>query len=305
MNGRRAPFLCGMHQPITRRSLLGLAGAWIAGGCARPPASPPPAPAGPEELSRIERRVGGRVGLFAVEARSGQRLEHRADERFAMCSTFKWALAAAVLTSVDRGELALDRAIRFGKADLQEYAPVTRSQVAAGHMSIEALARAAVTVSDNTAANLLLAQIGGPDGLTRFFREQGDPVTRLDRIEPMLNTNEPGDPRDTTSPRAMACTLRRVLTENVLTPGSRDRLLGWLVAAETGASRLRAGLPAGWRAGDKTGTGNHGACGDVAIFWSPTGTTWFVAAYLSGSSAPLAELNAAHADIARLVAGSA
>ena len=172
-------------------------------------------------------------------------------------------------------------------------------------MSIEALARAAVTVSDNTAANLLLAQIGGPDGLTRFFREQGDGITRLDRIEPMLNTNEPGDPRDTTSPRAMACTLGRVLTENVLTPGSRDRLLGWLVAAETGASRLRAGLPAGWRAADKTGTGNRGACGDVAVFWSPTGATWFVAAYLSGSSAPLAELNAAHADIARLIAGGA
>jgi beta-lactamase class A len=220
-----------------------------------------------------------------------------------MCSTFKWTLAAAVLASVDRGQLRLAQPIAYGEADLLAYAPVTAARVTEGRMTIEELARAAVVVSDNTAANLLLAQIGGPPGLTRFFRDVGDDVTRLDRNEPTLNTNAPGDPRDTTTPRAMALALRTVLTGDVLSPASRDRLTRWLVECETGLARLRAGLPTGWRVGDKTGTGANGACNDVAIAWPPAGGTWLIAAYMSESAAQPAELNAAHAEIGRLVAG--
>jgi beta-lactamase class A len=206
------------------------------------------------------------------------------------------------LARVDRAALGLDQPIAYGEADLLAYAPVTAARVTEGRMTIEELARAAVVVSDNTAANLLLAQIGGPPGLTRFFRDVGDDVTRLDRNEPTLNTNTPGDERDTTTPRAMALALRAVLTGDVLSPASRERLTRWLVECQTGLSRLRAGLPASWKVGDKTGTGENGACNDVAIAWPPAGGPWVMAAYMSDSSAPAAELNAAHAEIGRIVA---
>jgi len=287
---------------VGRRLFLGAAGAALAQACAGPRRTvEAPAPADP--LARLEQRVGGRIGVFALDAGTGASLEHRADERFAMCSTFKWTLAAAVLASVDRGQLRLAQPVAYGETDLLGHAPVARAHVAEGRMTVEDLARAAVVVSDNTAANLLLAQIGGPPGLTRFFREIGDTVTRLDRDEPTLNTNAPGDPRDTTTPRAMALALRAVLTGDVLSPASRDRLTRWLVECETGLARLRAGLPTGWRVGDKTGTGANGACNDVAIAWPPAGGTWLIAAYMSESAAPPAELNAAHAEIGRLVAG--
>jgi beta-lactamase class A len=288
---------------LNRRSFLGVAGALVAGGCARGKTPCANAPlANSDSLVEIEQRIGGRVGVFAMKSGTGRHLERRADERFAMCSTFKWALAAAVLARVDRGELRLDQPVTFGEPDLLEYAPVTRAHLEIGQMTIQELAQASVTISDNTAANLLLAKVGGPPGLTRFFRELGDQVTRLDRDEPMLNTNLAGDARDTTSPRAMARSLEKVLAGNVLSAASRDILVGWLVATETGRARLRAGLPAGWRAGDKTGTGNNGACNDVAIVWPPSGAPWFVASYLSESSAALERLNAAHADIGRTVA---
>ncbi|MDB4995938.1 MAG: Beta-lactamase, partial [Myxococcaceae bacterium] len=256
----------------------------------------------PHELAEIEARIGGRVGVFALDTGTGRQLAHRPDERFAMCSTFKWALAAAVLARIDRGELSLEDHVPYGPTDLLEYAPITREHVGVGSMTVDALARAAVTVSDNTAANLLLAKIGGPAGLTELVRSLGDVVTRLDRDEPTLNENEPGDPRDTTSPRAMVDVMRKVLCGDALSPGSRARLLGWLRASETGKDRLRAGLPKDWSVGDKTGTGMHGAVNDVAIAVPPRRAPVLVAVYLSEGTAALAALVAAHADIGRLVA---
>ena len=195
---------------INRRAFLGAAGTVLVGARARATSTQPTAtPSDVDALARIEQRIGGRVGVFALESSTGTCIEHRADERFAMCSTFKWALAAAVLGRVDRSALALEQPVSFGERDLLSYAPITRAHVAEGRMTIEALAHAVVVVSDNTAANLLLSQIGGPQGLTRFFHELGDNVTRLDRNEPTLNTNLPGDPRDTTSPRATTRTSRR------------------------------------------------------------------------------------------------
>ncbi len=285
----------------SRRAFLVAAGAALTEGCTkstRPVRIPPTV--GP--LEQIEQRVGGRVGVFAVDSGSGASIEYRADERFAMCSTFKWALAAAVLARVDRGELALEQPVSFGEQDLLSYAPVTRAHVAQGHLTIEELAGASVSVSDNTAANLLLAHIGGPEGLTRFFRVIGDDVTRLDRNEPTLNSNLPGDPRDTTTPRAMAFALRTVMTGSVLSRASRERLSRWLVECQTGLSRLRAGLPTDWKCGDKTGMGERGSCNDVAIAWPPAGAPWLIAAYLSDSSASTSELSAALADVGRLVA---
>jgi beta-lactamase class A len=285
-----------MH--ATRRQLLlGTSGALL-GACV--PARSPAPPA--DAVAAIEARVGGRVGVFALDTGSGRTIAHRADERFAMCSTFKWTLAAAVLARVDRAELSLDERVPYAAGDLLDHAPTTRAHVAEGAMTVDALARCAVTVSDNTAANLLLAKIGGPAGFTRFVRAHGDDVTRLDRDEPSLNSNDPGDPRDTTSPRAMVGLLQRLLLGDALSPPSRARLLGWMRACETGKERLRAGLPADWSVGDKTGSGRRNTINDVAIAVPPGRAPILVAAYMSEGPSGDRILPAAHADVGRLVA---
>lgn len=253
-------------------------------------------------VAEIEASVGGRVGVFAVDTGTGRQLAHRADELFAMCSTFKWVLAAAILVGVDRTQLSLDERVSYGPSDLLEYAPVAREHVDDGSLTVEALARAIVTVSDNTAANLLLPKVGGPAGLTLFVRSMGDLVTRLDRTEPTLNSNEFGDLRDTTSPRAMVGLMRRVLCGDALSNTSRERLLSWLRDCETGKERLRAGFPGNWIVGDKTGTGARGATNDVAIAMPPGRAPVLVAAYMSEGGAGSTALQAAHADVGQLVA---
>lgn len=239
--------------------------------------------------------------MFVLDTQTGRELGHREDERFAMASTFKWVLAACVLAAVDRGELRLEESIPFGSADLLEHAPVAREHVGEGVLSVEDLLEAAVVVSDNTAANLLLQKIGGPAGLTTFVRSLGDQVTRLDRMEPELNENAPGDPRDTTSPRAMVGLAQRLLLGETLRASSRERLLSWLVACATGRNRLRAGLPADWKAGDKTGGGAHAAVNDVAIAWPLGQRPILIASYLSEGFADLPELEAVHAEVARRI----
>ena len=247
--------------------------------------------------------MGGRVGVFALETTSGRSLEYRADERFAMCSTFKWVLAAAILAEVDRGRLSLEARVPFGAADVITYSPAVAPHLGAGAMTVHQLAAAAVTLSDNAAANLLLPKVGGPEGLTRFVRAVGDDVTRLDRNEPTLNSNLPGDPRDTTTPRAMVGLLRRLLVDtDTLSAASRARLLGWLRGCQTCARRLRAGLPADWLVGDKTGSGSANAINDVAIAFPPRRPPVLIACYTSNSAAALPALEAAHARVGKLVA---
>ncbi len=288
----------------TRRDvLLGLS-ATLVPACSAGvrPSSAAPSRAETRTLSEIEAAVGGRVGVFALDTGSGRTVAYRQDERFAMCSTFKWALVAAVLLRVDRGELSLAERVAYDAGDLLQHAPVTAARVAEGALTIEALAHAAVTFSDNPAANLLLDKVGGPSGLTAEIRRLGDPVTRLDRHELALNDNSPGDPRDTTSPRAMVGLMREVLCGDALAPASRAQLLEWLRACETGKDRLRAGLPQDWTAGDKTGTGMRGAVNDVAIAWPPGRAPILIAAYMSDGEAEHARLVAAHEAVARFVA---
>jgi beta-lactamase class A len=184
---------------------------------------------------------------------------------------------------------------------LLEYAPTTARHVAEGQLTMRALCEAAVTVSDNTAANLLLRKLGGPAKLTEFARSCGDPVTRLDRFEPDLNENAPNDLRDTTTPRAMVGLMREVLCGRVLADASRERLIEWLEACETGKNRLRAGLPRDWRAGDKTGSGRRGAANDVAIGFPPGRAPILIAAYLNGPGVDSSVMAAAQAEIGRLV----
>ena len=257
------------------------------------------------DFAAIERRIGGRLGVAFLDTGSGRRLAYRAGERFPMCSTFKILAVADVLTRVDAGAEHLDRRIPYGQADLLAHAPVTTAHVGEGSMTVEALCDAAITYSDNTAANLLLATIGGPAALTRFARTIGDPVTRLDRTEPDLNAAEPGDPRDTTSPEAMMIDLRTLLVETKrLSEASRTRLGDWLVANTTGAGKLRAGAPSSWRIGDKTGSGGHNATNDVAIAWGPNRAPVVMAVYSVGATADADARDAAIADVARLVASA-
>lgn len=258
-------------------------------------------------LADIERKVGGRLGV-AVGGDGGLFLGHRADERFAMCSTFKALAVAAVLARVDAGAESLDRVIAFGASDLLEYAPVSRTVLeagsGAGRMTVSEACAASLVWSDNTAANLLLTLLGGPEALTAWLRGAGDHVTRLDRTEPTLNTARPDDPRDTTTPAAMRDTLGRILLGSVLSPASRGRLEGWMVESRTGLKRLRAGLPTEWTVGDKTGSGDNGTANVVAILRPPGRAPLIAAVYLTGTTAPADVRDAAHAAVGRLIAGT-
>jgi beta-lactamase class A len=255
------------------------------------------------QFGDLEKTSGGRLGVATLDTASGARAGHRAGERFPMCSTFKLLAAAGILARVDRGREHLDRRIAFSAADLLEYAPVTRARVGEGGMPVADLCEAAITVSDNTAANLLLSVLGGPAGLTAFARSLGDRVTRLDRIEPALNEAAPGDPRDTTTPAAMLGNLRALLVGTALARSSRERLITWLVETKTGDRRLRAGIPDGWRVGDKTGSGEHGTTNDIGIVWPRGGGAILVAAYLTETSRDTPACEAVLAAIGRIVAG--
>ncbi len=226
------------------------------------------------------------------------------DERFPLCSTFKLLAAGAVLARVDAGQESLERRIAYGPADLVDYSPPRKPRLGEGAMALGALCEAAITLSDNTAANLILAHLGGPAGLTRFLRSLSDSVTRLDRTEPTMNEALPGDPRDTTTPAAMLATTEALTLGAALTPASRAILVGWLRANRTGDTRLRAQLPEGWRVGDKTGSGERGTANDVGLLWPPDGAPILVAVYLTGTQAPPALRNATIAEVGRAVAAS-
>jgi len=276
----------------SRRTLIAGAAASLCSGLA----------AARDPLAEIEAKVGGRLGVAALDVASGRRLGWRAGERFPMCSTFKAMAAAAVLKRVDGGQERLDRFVRYGQADLLSYAPVTRPHVGDGGMKLADLCAAAVELSDNTAANLILASIGGPAGWTGFVRSLGDGLSRLDRNEPSLNSCIPGDPRDTTTPAAMVGDLKAALLGGALSRASRDRLKAWMLATKTGLTKLRAGLPTAWPVGDKTGNNGGGTTNDIAVAWAPRGPI-VIACYLTAADAATADArDAAIADVGRLVA---
>jgi beta-lactamase class A len=254
-----------------------------------------------DEIKRLESTSGGLLGVCVLDTATGVRHAHRGDERFPMCSTFKALAAAAVLAQVDAGKEQLSRRISFDASALVTYSPVTEKHVDGG-MTVAELCDAAVTLSDNTAANLLLAALGGPAGLTAFLRRLGDQFTRLDRNEPSLNEALPNDIRDTTTPNAMASTLQAlVLGPKALSAASREQLTAWLIANKTGDTRLRAGFAKDWRIGDKTGTGARGTNNDVAVVWPPNRAPIVITAYLTGATVSAAEQNATIASVARAV----
>ncbi|MGN6111398.1 MAG: class A beta-lactamase [Luteimonas sp.] len=258
-----------------------------------------------ERLKALEQLHGGRLGVAILDTATGRRINHRGEERFPMCSTFKVLAVAAVLARVDRGELALPQRIAFAKDDLVSYSPVTERRVGAPGMTIAEVCEAAITLSDNTAGNLLLDRIGGPGGWTAFARALGDDISRLDRRETILNEAIPGDPRDTTTPAAMLRDLQAVLLGDALSAASKAQLVAWLQATRTGDTRLRAGFPERWRVGDKTGTSNNAVFNDIAIAWPPAKPPLLVTAYYAETPADSDAASAVIAEVGRIAAAVA
>ena len=269
------------HRTISRRALLGAAALLPLAGCApatapprpsesigTPSPTPSPSAAPHDHLIGLERKFDARLGVYAVATGSGATVEHRADERFAFCSTFKGLAAAAVL---HRNPLShLDTVVRYTEADLMASSTITRQHVATG-MTIRQVCDAAVRHSDGTAGNLLLRDLGGPAGLTAYARGLGDTATRSDRFEPHLTTAVPGDLRDTTTPRAIGTDYRHIVLGDALEPDKRAFLRDLLErnATKAGTLRVRAGVPQGWTVADKTGTGDYGTVNDIAVVWPP------------------------------------
>ncbi|MFF2327239.1 MULTISPECIES: class A beta-lactamase [unclassified Streptomyces] len=223
-------------------------------------------------LRDLEREHAARLGVFGWNTATGRSVLHRGDERFPMCSAFKTLAVAAVLRDLDHDGSFLSKVIHYTQRDIERSGGAPRTGLPenlANGMTVEALCGAAISYSDNTAANLLLKELGGPTAVTRFCRSAGDPVTRLDRWEPELNSAEPGRVTDTTSPRAIGRTYARLVLGDALEASDRERVSQWLLANTTGGKRLRAGLPDGWTVGDKTGTGSYGTANDVGIAWPP------------------------------------
>jgi beta-lactamase class A len=284
---------------LTRRTLLGAAALLVPASALAQALYAEPSLA----LKDLEAKSGARIGVAAVDYNSGKLVCWREGERFIMCSTFKLSLAAAVLARADADQEDLNRVIHYSKSDLLEVSPITTRNVDTG-MRVVDLCEAAIVYSDNTAANLLLTELGGPQALTGWWREIGDTVTRLDRREPALNV--PGGDMDTTSPAAMLGNLKSMLLGNGVSPQSRARLMGWLAASTTGAAMLRAGVPSGWSVGDKTGRwssndSTQGATNDIAILTPPGRKPILVAAYTMGGRGDDAARQAMVAEIGRIV----
>ncbi|KDN19620.1 class A beta-lactamase [Amycolatopsis rifamycinica] len=218
------------------------------------------------DFAPLERGFDARLGVYAIDTGSGREIAHRADERFGYASTHKAFSAAAVLQRTSREGLA--KVLTYRRADLQQNSPVTEKHVGTGIPLRDAI-DAALRYSDNTAANLLFDQLGGPPGLAAALRAIGDTTTHVDRTEPALNDFAPGDIRDTSTPRAMAGTLRAFALGDALPPEKRTLYTDMMRANTTGATVIRAGTPAGWAVADKTGTGDYATRNDIAVVWPP------------------------------------
>ncbi len=230
------------------------------------------------QFAQLEQSLDGRLGVFVLDTADGSHLGFRANERFPFCSTFKVIVASAILERGARVPGLLQQRVRYTESELVAYSPVTEKHVADG-MTVAELCAAGIQYSDNTSANLLMKMLGGPQGVTAFARSVGDGAFRLDRWETELNSALPGDPRDTTTPEAMARSLRALALGDALPPQSRALLQDWMRGNTTGAARIRAGVPAGWQVGDKTGSGDYGSANDIAVLWPPGRAPLVVAIY--------------------------
>lgn len=290
-----------MSRPLSRRYFIGATSAALAVGYLSPLSALTPRESDLTALcTRLEQKLQGRLGVAFINTATGASEQYHGGERFPLCSTFKLLACAAVLARVDAKQENLERLIAISHEMLVSYSPVTQQHVGAS-MPLGDICKAALTQSDNTAGNLLLQALGGPAAITAFARTLNDNVTRLDRWETALNEATPGDPRDTTTPLAMVNGMHHALSSR-LSAQARQQLMDWLIESETGFSRLRAGLPEHWQAGDKTGTGQQGSACDVAILWPPGKAAIIAAVYMTETSASIDERNEVFAEIGRFIA---
>ena len=287
----------------TRRSiLLGAAAFPLLSACAAWGGTTRADATAQRQLRLIETELDGRLGLFACATADGRRLDYRSDERFPLCSTFKLMLVAAILKMSEQQAGLLQQVLIYRPNQLVEYSPITAKHVDAG-MSVAELCAAALQYSDNTAGNLLIERLGGPAEVSAFARSIGDREFRLDRRETDLNTAIPGDPRDTSTPEAMGASLQRLALGDVLAPAQREQLCLWLRGNTTGAARIKAGIPASWTIGDKTGGGQYGTANDIAVLWPPQRSPVILAIYTTRHQQAATACNELIAAAARVVAG--
>ncbi|QPI66191.1 class A beta-lactamase [Vreelandella venusta] len=253
------------------------------------------------EVERIEEQLDARVGFAAYDLETGQRWEYNADQLFAMSSTFKTLACAALLQRVDEGSEQLERRIKVSASDIVTYSPVTEAYADNREISLFELCEATLTTSDNTAANLILQAIGGPQAVTEFVRALGDSVTRLDRWETELNEATPHDERDTSTPNAMVSNLEKLVVGNALSPQSKNQLREWLVNNEVADGLFRSQIPDEWVIGDRTGAGGFGSRSITAVIWPPEREPTIVAFYITETDASFEERNSAIAELGSVI----
>jgi beta-lactamase class A len=289
---------------LTRRQITAaLAASAFGAGFSLPKPAAAFAPSLQNDLATIEAQSGGRLGVAVLDTASLARVDHRGNERFPLCSTFKVLAVSAVLKRVEAGREHLDRQFVIKHSDLIAYSPVLKDRIG-DTVTLGDLCAAAMTESDNTAADLVLKSLGGPAAVTAYARTIGDTITHLDNSEPLLNHAKPAGlaKSDTTSPTAMVNDLQALVLGDALAPSSRDQLKGWLLGCKTGDKRLRAGLPDGWQCGDKTGSDeSHGSTNDIGVLWPPQRPPVIVAVYLTQTKAKYEDREAALAGVARAV----
>jgi beta-lactamase class A len=292
---------------MNRRRFLAGAGALAIAGCARRASSSPASPNDTPQaraIADLERAHGGRLGVAALDLATGRRIEHRADERFAFCSTCKTLASALTVHRVDRNEDHLDRVLAFTAADMVHVSPVCQASLDANHgrgaLTIAQLCEATIQVSDSTAFNLLVREAGGLGALTGYLRSLGDSTTHMDRLELHLNAAIPGDVRDTTSPRAMRDTLQQFMLGDAFSAAMRAQFVTWHLGTQTGAGRLRAGLPTDWTLAHKTGTSGNGVVNDIGVAFPPAKAPVVIAVYYADTTAPTERCEAVIAEVARI-----
>ncbi len=241
----------------------------------------------------LENELDAKIGIAIIDLKTNEKWIYNGNTRFPLNSTFKTLACAAMLSKVDRKIESLNRVIKFDNKDLVEYSPITKNNVGNTGMKLSEICYAAMTMSDNTAANLILNSLGGPNKLTKFLRSNGDTKTRLDRYETALNSSAPGDIRDTTTPYAMAKTLQILLFSDILSPQSKQLLSNWMINNRVSKNLIRSILPVNWIIGDRTGAGNNGSRSINAILWPPNRQPVIVNIYITDTTAPFADRNAA------------
>jgi beta-lactamase class A len=289
--------------PLRRSLVLALASSPLLGACAAAAPANKTAAAAQARLAALETASGGRLGVYSLNTADGSVIAHRGDERFPLCSTFKLVASAVILAQHMREPDLLSQRIKYTPVEVVTYSPITEKHLEHG-MTVAELCAAAIQYSDNTAGNMLIKILGGPPAVTAFARSIGDNEFRLDRWETELNAAIPGDARDTTTPAAMAATVQKLVLGNTLATPQRNQLQAWLRGNTTGGTRIRAGVPAGWVVGDKTGGGDYGANNDVAVLWPPGKPPIVLALYMTQREKDAKPKNEVLAEATRVVVGA-